>query len=102
MKFTILPLITLMATPGIAQKLAKPLTVIEATDWVDGFVDGVIIHSVRQGRENDTPLDFPGETPSHRDLFEIKRFTLDDVGQEYNFRMERDGSRAPEDYLDVS
>lgn len=98
MKFTLVPLIALMAVPGSAQVLDKPVNVVIATDWKDGFVDDVLIHSIRQGedaRNEKISVDVPGHNPATLELTQVSSFDLKEVGETYEFTMDRDKWPVP-------
>ena len=101
MKFSLLPLIALMAIPGFAKDLANPLNVIIATDWDHGWVADTLIHSIAQSHDK-VKIDFPGETPAQRDLLELKTFELDHIDDSFHFRMERGSRWSVGDYMNVS
>jgi hypothetical protein len=115
MKFTLFPLLALMAIPGLAQdtpqKLDQPLSLIIATNWSNGWVADELINFVSQYNSTEDPadskvrehIDIPAtdSTPAETvHLVKVKTFNLDEIGDKVEFRMERD--KWSPDYLQVS
>jgi hypothetical protein len=98
MRFTLFPLLALMAIPVIAEDLDKPITVVIATNWNNGFVDGVYINGLQLDTKIDVDIiDTPGI--EKKNLYKVKTFELSHINQRHEFMMERD--RWVRDYFQV-
>jgi hypothetical protein len=98
MKFILFPLLALMAIPVMAEDLDKPITVVIATNWNNGFVDGVYINSLQLDTKIDVDIiDTPGI--EKKNLFKVKTFELSQIKPTHDFMMERD--RWVRDYFQV-
>jgi hypothetical protein len=96
MKFTLFPLLALMAIPAFAEKLNEPLYVVIASNWNQGYVDGATIDG-----DNSIDIDMIDKIPKETlNLPVVNTFKLENTGDKHNFTIERD--KWVLDFINVS
>jgi hypothetical protein len=96
MKFTLFPLLALMAIPAFAEKLNEPLYVVIASNWNQGYVDGATIDG-----DNSIDIDMIDKIPKETlNLPVVNTFKLENTGDKHSFTIERD--KWVLDFINVS